>query len=130
MHYCRVVLTSLVLLNVSKFEHPVSTALRLSDRFLELLLQLRVRREILASLTVDRCEAVAYQVHINRREWVVGRRGICGVNKSEVYRRAFFVINVGHQFAPIAQPMEAIDCILPILALFTNELHKTAHDPI
>jgi len=36
------------------------------------------------------------------------------------------VVNVRDQFTPSAQLVEAIHRILPIFAIFTNNLHKTA----
>ncbi len=60
--------------------------LRLNDRFLELLpsLHLRVRPQILAPLAIHGCEAIAHKVNIDRCEWILGRRGVCGINKTEV----------------------------------------------
>src|ERR1700677_2666865 len=53
---------SLVLFDVTKLEHPIPVALRSGDRLLELLQHLRVRREVLAPLSVDRSETFADQV--------------------------------------------------------------------
>jgi hypothetical protein len=58
-------LGSLVLFDVTKLEHPIPVALRSRDRLLELLQHLRVRREVLAPLSVDRSETFADQVHVD-----------------------------------------------------------------
>lgn len=115
-----------VLFDVTKLEHPIPVALRSRDSLLELLRHLWVRRKVLASLAIDRCETFANQIHVDRRKRIFCRRRIRGVNESEVKCRTLFVVDVGDQLTPVTQLAEAVNCVLSVFAFLANEFYKAA----